>query len=97
MKQIKEKFIKAESTKKAEIMKNEKIFQDSEKEYWDKMLKRITQIKADKEEVIAAEQLPTRKFLLLNIMPILTKGLLEVCKINPIDPIDHLVKIFFKI
>jgi hypothetical protein len=55
------------------------------------MLKRINQIKIDKEEVIAADQLPTRKFLLLNIMPILTKGLLEVCKINPIDPIDHLV------
>ena len=64
---------------------------DSEKEYWDKMLKRINQIKTDQEEVLYAEKLPTRNFLLLNIMPILTKGLLEVCKINPIDPIDHLV------
>lgn len=77
--------------KKAETMKSEAVKKESEKEYWDKMLKRINQIKVDKEEVIAADQLPTRKFLLLNIMPILTKGLLEVCKINPIDPIDHLV------
>jgi hypothetical protein len=79
--------------KKTEIMKSDAIKKESENEYWDKMLKRINQIKIDKEEVIAADQLPTRKFLLLNIMPILTKGLLEVCKINPIDPIDHLVNI----
>ena len=73
------------------ISRNEKILMESEREYWDKMQKRINQIKIDREDVISAEQLPTRKFLLLNIMPILTKGLLEVCKINPIDPIDHLV------
>lgn len=91
MKFIKDKYIRKENEKKAEGLKNEKLVNESERDYWDKMLKRINQIKADKEEVLAAEQLPTRKFLLLNIMPILTKGLLEVCKINPIDPIDHLV------
>ena len=36
-----------------------------------------------------------RKFLLVNIMPTLTKGLLEVCKINPIDPIDYLAEFLF--
>jgi hypothetical protein len=95
MKLIKDKFSKKENDKKAEALKKEKLFNDSEKDYWDKMLKRINQVKADKEEVTEAEKLPTRKFLLLNILPILTKGLLEVCKINPIDPIDHLVKHFF--
>jgi len=94
IKLINDKFNKKEMDKKTEIMKSDAIKKESEKEYWDKMLKRINKIKIDKEEVIAAEQLPTRKFLLLNIMPILTKGLLEVCKINPIDPIDHLVKFF---
>ena len=33
--------------------------------------------------------------LLVNIMPTLTKGLLEVCKINPIDPIDYLADFLF--
>jgi len=55
------------------------------------MEKRIEAIRKDKEKLIALEDLKNRKFLLLNIMPTLTRGLLEVCKINPIDPIDYLV------
>lgn len=67
-----------------------------ENEYWMKMEKRIEAIVSDKKEIEAFDDLPTRKFLLLNIMPILTKGMLEVCKINPIDPIDYLADFLFK-
>ena len=55
------------------------------------MEKRIEVIRKDKEKLTSLEDLKNRKFLLLNIMPTLTRGLLEVCKINPIDPIDYLV------
>lgn len=65
-------------------------------EYWDKMSKRIEAIKIDKAQIDQFDNFSTRKFLLLNIMPILTKGLLEVCKINPIDPIDYLADFLFK-
>lgn len=60
------------------------------------MEKRIEAITKDKEEVEFFDDCPTRKFLLLNIMPILTKGMLEVCKINPIDPVDYLSDFLFK-
>jgi adenylate kinase len=61
------------------------------------MLTRIEEIKLEKEELESySEGIPVRKFLLLNIMPILTKGMLEVCKINPIDPIDYLADFLFK-
>lgn len=66
-----------------------------ENEYWMKMEKRIDVIKKDKQEIESFDDLPTRKFLLLNIMPILTRGMLEVCKINPIDPIDYLADFLF--
>ena len=56
---------------------------------------RIENIKKDKEQLEQFEKIPTRKFLLVNIMPTLTKGLLEVCKINPIDPIDYLADFLF--
>jgi hypothetical protein len=69
---------------------------DREKEYWMRMEKRIENIRKDKNEIEKYAKYPTRKFLLLNIMPILTKGMLEVCKINPIDPIDYLADILFK-
>jgi hypothetical protein len=59
------------------------------------MDKRIEYIRKEKEELDAFEDMSTRKFLLMNIMPILTKGMLEVCKINPIDPVDYLADFLF--
>ena len=55
----------------------------------------ILPIKKDKSQLEENQKVPTRKFLLVNIMPTLTKGLLEVCKINPIDPIDYLADFLF--
>lgn len=31
-----------------------------------------------------------------NVVPILTEGLIEVCKITPEDPVDHLAEYLFK-
>ncbi len=59
------------------------------------MEKRIEAINLDKSKIEEFDDCPTRKFLLLNIMPILTKGMLEVCKINPIDPVDYLSDFLF--
>lgn len=73
----------------------EKIESEKEAAYWKKMEERIENIKKDKEQLLQSEKVPTRKFLLINIMPTLTKGLLEVCKINPIDPIDYLADFLF--
>jgi hypothetical protein len=59
------------------------------------MTKRIEAIKKDKQLIEKEDKNSTRKFLLLNIMPVLTRGLLQVCKINPIDPIDYLADYLF--
>ena len=55
---------------------------------------RIDKIRKERDELLFHDE-PTRKFLLLNIMPILTKGMLEVCKVDPIDPIDYLADYLF--
>ncbi len=69
---------------------------EKENNYWAKMSARIEDVKLEKEDLDRqSEGIPVRKFLLLNIMPILTKGMLEVCKINPIDPIDYLADFLF--
>ena len=73
----------------------DRVQQEKEDAYWKKMEERIESIKKDKEHLEQNEKVPTRKFLLVNIMPTLTKGLLEVCKINPIDPIDYLADFLF--
>ena len=80
--------------KKREEEKQQKI-DEEESLYWKKMEERIETIKKDKSQLEENQKIPTRKFLLVNIMPTLTKGLLEVCKINPIDPIDYLADFLF--
>ena len=80
--------------KKKEEEIQQKIAEE-EREYWKKMEERIETIKKDKSQLEENQKVPTRKFLLVNIMPTLTKGLLEVCKINPIDPIDYLADFLF--
>ena len=83
-----------ERKKKEEEEKQRKI-DEEENLYWKKMEERIENIKKDKSQLEENQKVPTRKFLLVNIMPTLTKGLLEVCKINPIDPIDYLADFLF--
>lgn len=79
--------------KEEQIMKEEETVKKDL--FWEKMNKRIADIRKDKEEILSNNE-KTRKFLLLNIMPILTKGMLEVCKIDPIDPIDYLADYLFE-
>ena len=81
--------------KNDQIEEEKNIKNQQEEVYWNKMTERIESIKKDKEQLEVSEKVPTRKFLLVNIMPLLTKGLLEVCKINPIDPIDYLADYLF--
>ena len=83
-----------DKAEKEEQMRMQKI-NEQEDLYWKKMEERIESIKKDKKQLEANQEVPTRKFLLVNIMPTLTKGLLEVCKINPIDPIDYLADFLF--
>lgn len=40
--------------------------------------------------------LPLRSFLVKNVLPTLTKGLMEVCEVRPDDPIDFLAEYLFK-
>ncbi len=40
--------------------------------------------------------LPMRQYLVDNVLPLLTKGLLEVGRLRPEDPIDFLAEYLFK-
>ena len=57
---------------------------------------RKSQVLLDDEELIEACSLPLRKYLLEHIVPPLVDGLLEVCKVQPDDPIDFLAEYLFK-
>lgn len=46
--------------------------------------------------LIEASSLPIRNYLMQNVIPALVDGLLDVCKIQPEDPVDYLAEYLFK-
>lgn len=55
------------------------------------------QLERDKQkEILESKSLNIRTYLLENLVPILTEGLLEVCKQQPEDPVDNLAEYLFK-
>ena len=52
---------------------------------------RLQEIARQEAELLEARSAPLRGYLMDNVIPTLTKGLLEVCKVDPENPIDYLV------
>ncbi|KAJ3295038.1 Adenylate kinase 7 [Borealophlyctis nickersoniae] len=58
---------------------------------------RLEEIRKQEQEVLESQSVPLRNYLVKYVMPTLTKGLIEVCKVRPEDPIDHLAEFLFKV
>jgi len=41
--------------------------------------------------MLETQSIPLRNYLMKHVMPTLTQGLIEVCKVRPDDAIDYLV------
>ena len=48
-------------------------------------------------ELLEARSLPLRRYLMKNVIPSLTEGLLETCKVMPEDPVDYLAEYLFRV
>jgi hypothetical protein len=57
----------------------------------------MEEIRKQEQEVLEAQSLPLRSYLMQHVMPTLTAGLLEVCKVKPEDPVDYLAEYLFKV
>jgi len=56
---------------------------------------RLKEIERQEQEMLQVKSEPLRKYLLDNVIPILTKGLIEVCQVQPEDPVDYLARWLF--
>ena len=45
----------------------------------------------EEKATLEVQSLPLRNYLMKFVMPTLTEGLVEVCKVKPDDPVDYLV------
>lgn len=42
------------------------------------------------------DKMNMRQFLMKNIIPVLTEGMIDVWKVGPLDPVDYLADYIFK-
>ena len=56
---------------------------------------RMKVIQQDEHNVLQVQSEPLREFLMEHVMPTLTEGLIEVCKVRPDDPVDYLAEYLF--
>ena len=57
---------------------------------------RLDIIKEQERELLDTKSQPIRQYLMDNLVPILTDGLIEVCRRTPDDPVDFLAEYLFK-
>ncbi|KAI9220807.1 hypothetical protein BC828DRAFT_405476 [Blastocladiella britannica] len=57
---------------------------------------KLEEVRRQEQEVLEAQSLPLRHYLIQNVIPTLSAGLIEVCKVRPEDPIDYLAEFLFR-
>lgn len=52
---------------------------------------RLEEVKREEYEQLEAQSVPLRNYLMKHVLPTLTQGLSDCCKVRPDDPVDYLV------
>ena len=52
---------------------------------------RLTEVRKEEYELLEAQSIPLRNYLMQHVMPTLTQSLIDCCKARPDDPIDYIV------
>jgi len=53
-------------------------------------------IKEEEKKLLDVRSQPLRQYLADNVVPILTEGIIQICKEKPEDPVDFLAEFLFK-
>ena len=57
----------------------------------DLQMARLEEVKREEYELLETQSIPLRNYLMKHVMPTLTQGLIDCCKVRPDDSIDYLV------
>uniref|UniRef100_A0A4W5JG89 Adenylate kinase 7b n=1 Tax=Hucho hucho TaxID=62062 RepID=A0A4W5JG89_9TELE len=63
---------------------------------WEEWSKCLEEVKKQEHDLLEVQSVPLRNYLMKNVMPTLTQGLIECCKTRPQDPVDFLAEYLFK-
>ncbi|XP_062863053.1 adenylate kinase 7 [Trichomycterus rosablanca] len=84
--------VKEESERRAEIQRKEKEEKEQRAQRWEEWTHRLTEEMQREEELLEAQSVPLRHYLMTDVMPTLTQGLIECCRLRPEDPVDFLAE-----
>uniref|UniRef100_A0A8C8VII8 Adenylate kinase 7 n=1 Tax=Pelusios castaneus TaxID=367368 RepID=A0A8C8VII8_9SAUR len=87
-----EALLTKEAEEKAEQERKEAEERAEKLANWEEWNKNLEEVKKQEQELLEAQSIPLRNYLMKNVMPTLMQGLNECCKIRPDDPVDFLVR-----
>ncbi|NXJ61850.1 KAD7 kinase, partial [Rostratula benghalensis] len=80
-----------EAQEKAEQERREAQERAERMANWEEWNKHLEEVKRQEQELLEAQSIPLRNYLMKNVMPTLMQGINECCRIRPDDPVDFLV------
>ncbi|KAF7651825.1 hypothetical protein LDENG_00104690 [Lucifuga dentata] len=63
---------------------------------WEEWRRRLEEGRQQEEELLEAQSLPMRNYLMEHVMPTLSQGLIQCCTVKPHDPVDFLAEYLLK-
>ncbi|KAM6394641.1 adenylate kinase 7 isoform 2-T2 [Pluvialis apricaria] len=85
-----------EAQEKAEREREEAEERAERMANWEEWNKHLEEVKRQEQELLEAQSIPLRNYLMKNVMPTLMQGINECCRIRPDDPVDFLAEYLFK-
>ncbi|KAK2492365.1 hypothetical protein MC885_005349 [Smutsia gigantea] len=93
---VAEERLAKEAVEEAEREQKEAMETAEKTALWEEWNKRLEEVKREERELLEAQSIPLRNYLMTYVMPTLMQGLNECCKVRPDDPVDFLAEYLFK-
>ena len=87
----------AEKAKKDEVMKKQKASEEATRKVKEEReALKLEKLREQERDLLDQRSQPIRQYLMDNVVPHLTEGLIDLCKDIPEDPVDYLAKFLLK-
>ncbi|CAG2241509.1 AK [Mytilus edulis] len=88
--------LKKETEERQERERKEAEESNLRKQRQEEWTSRLNEVKREEYELLEAQSIPLRNYLMKHVMPTLTQGLIDCCKTRPDDPLDYLAEYLFQ-
>ncbi|XP_067311794.1 adenylate kinase 7 [Pseudorasbora parva] len=91
-----EQQLQNQAAQRAEAERREKEEAQQRDQRWGEWNQTLEEVRRQEHDLLESQSGPFRNYLMRDVMPTLTQGLIECCTIRPDDPIDFLAEYLLK-